>query len=232
MGSAAVFFHLRPKRALLSDVNHDLVNAYAVMRRNPKRLQEILTWHHENHGHDHYYKIRSKKYADKIWRAARFIYLNRTCWNGLYRVNQRGEFNVPIGTKTAVTFANEDFTEYSSCLAAAELACQDFEKTIDASVSGDFLFADPPYTVRRNMNGFLKYNESIFSWDDQIRLATALRRAADRGVAIVVTNADHDCVRELYEGRFSYDQKARHSVLAGSSAHRGVTTEAVFAANL
>jgi len=97
---------------------------------------------------------------------------------------------------------------------------------------GDFLFVDPPYTVKHNFNGFLKYNETMFSWDDQARLAAALRRAAARGAAIVVTNADHESLRELYKDGFAYKRMTRQSVLAGSAAHRGATTEALFTVNV
>src|SRR5690606_6490089 len=101
-----------------------------------------------------------------IERAAAFLYLNRTCWNGLYRVNRDGIFNVPIGTKTNVLMSKDDFFRVSEVLKRSELFNVDFEDTIDQCGCGDFLFVDPPYTVRHNNNGFVKYNEEIFSWQD------------------------------------------------------------------
>jgi DNA adenine methylase len=165
-------------------------------------------------------------------RAARLLYLNRTCWNGLYRVNLRGEFNVPIGTKNWAVSAKENFEALARTLSAAELRCCDFEASIDEAGCGDYLFLDPPYTVKHNMNGFLKYNEKIFCWADQIRLRDAVLRARNRGAAIVMTNADHDSIHELYDGRLERRTLHRSSVLAGLATKRGRTTESMFVANI
>lgn len=232
VGSAAVFFSLKPERAVLADLNDELVNLYKVIRDTPSEFEELLREHQEKHSSSYYYNIRGSEHSDKVARAARVLYLNRTCWNGLYRVNQKGKFNVPIGTKSAVIMEGENFSAYSKLLQETEILCQDFETTIDRCGEGDFLFVDPPYTVKHNMNGFVKYNEKIFSWDDQVRLADALRRAGGRGAHIVVTNADHESVITLYEESFDYSSIGRHSVLAGSSAHRGKTTEAIFTLNI
>jgi DNA adenine methylase len=121
--------------------------------------------------------------------------LNRTCFNGIYRVNLRGAFNVPKGTKSAVVLPTDDFSEAQRLLRRAKLLDGDFEEVIDQAQSGDLVFADPPYTVRHNNNGFIKYNEKLFSWDDQERLARVLTRAAKRGVKVVATNADHREIR-------------------------------------
>src|SRR5690606_33757078 len=118
------------------------------------------------------------------------------CWNGLYRVNREGIFNVPIGTKTNVLMESDDFLRVSEILKRAELRSCDFEDTLNRCGHGDFVFVDPPYTVKHNNNGFVKYNEEIFSWQDQLRLSAVVRRAAERGAAIVVTNADHASVHE------------------------------------
>lgn len=232
LGGAAVFFHLGPRKAILSDVNRDLIQLYVVMRDEPHKLRVEMEQHQRQHSAKHYYEVRARVPDEEVKAAARTLYLNRTCWNGLYRVNRRGEFNVPIGTKSLVVSADEDFNEYSSMLKRAKLLVADFEETIDICVEGDFLFVDPPYTVRHNKNGFLKYNESMFSWDDQLRLHRALKRAAARRVKIVVTNADHESLRSLYERGFRYDKLDRSSVLAGDSSARGTTSEAMFTANL
>jgi DNA adenine methylase len=143
-------------------------------------------------------------------------------------VNKRGEFNVPIGTKTAVIYLDEDFELYSKLLKSAELVACDFEETVDQAGRGDFLFVDPPYTVRHNLNGFIKYNEELFGWTDQIRLRDALARALNRGACIALTNADHESIRDLYSGVLDYRQLRRQSVLSGLSKGRGPTTEALF----
>jgi len=231
LGGGAIFFGLRPERALLSDINPELIELYEVMRDAPNALRTCMEFHHAQHDHDYYYVVRAQRPEGLIDRAARTLYLNRTCWNGLYRVNRRGEFNVPIGTKSAVVMPDDDFYAISSLLKRVEIACCDFESTIDQAKEGDFLFVDPPYTVKHNMNGFVKYNECIFTWADQIRLRDSVSRAASRGVAVVVTNADHPSVIELYDQVAEYRSVPRSSVLAGPGNRRGRTTEALFIAN-
>lgn len=232
VGSAAVFFSLRPPASILSDISRELINLYCVMRDSPDAIYELMKEHDRLHSQEYYYTTRALAPGEDVHRAARVLYLNRTCWNGLYRVNRKGEFNVPIGTKTSVLWKHEDFCLYSDALKHSELKCQDFELTVDECGEGDFLFVDPPYTVKHNMNGFVKYNETMFSWGDQIRLVASLMRAGSRGASIVVTNADHDSVRDLYGDAFKYQSLSRQSVLAGSSIHRVKTTEALFTLNI
>lgn len=232
LGGGAVFFALAPSRALLSDINGELITLYHVVRDEPDLLKRILDVHQSLHGPEHYYAVRAALPASAVERAARMLYLNRTCWNGLYRVNRKGEFNVPIGTKKVVTTANEDFSEISQLLRRADIRTADFQQTIEEAESGDFLFVDPPYTVKHNMNGFVKYNETIFSWADQVRLRDVVRAAAKRGAAVMITNADHECVRDLYKRDFSYSSLSRSSILSGRPSGRGATTEALFSANL
>lgn len=227
LGSGAMFFALQPSTALLSDLNRDLINCYCAVRDAPERIIERLEEHHRRHGKAHYYETRSVKPEDPVEWAAWFIYLNRTCWNGLYRVNRKNEFNVPIGTKTSVVLPNDNFSEASRLLADVEIIHQDFEATLDASRAGDFVFVDPPYTVKHNLNGFIKYNDKIFSWSDQIRLRDAVVRAAKRGALILVTNANHSSIREIYEGVGRQQVVRRASVLAASAAHRSQTEELV-----
>jgi DNA adenine methylase len=231
LGGGAIFFGLRPERALLSDINPALIELYEVMRDMPDALRKCMEAHHRQHNHDHYYEVRAQRPESRVDRAARTLYLNRTCWNGLYRVNRRGEFNVPIGTKTAVVMPDDDFGAISTLLKQVDIICCDFELTIDQTKAGDFLFVDPPYTVKHNMNGFVKYNECIFTWADQVRLRDAVSRAANRGAAVVVTNADHTSIIELYDKVAEYKSVPRSSVLAGPADRRGKTTEALFIAN-
>lgn len=224
LGSGAIFFKLQPRQALLSDINEELINTYRVMRDDWRGLARRLRVHSRRHSDDYYYEIRARVPSDEVRRAARLIYLNRTCWNGLYRVNRKGEFNVPRGTKDKVLLETDDFENISKLLQSVSLEVWDFEKTIDSAHPGDFVFADPPYTVKHNNNGFIKYNDTIFSWDDQVRLHDALWRAHSRGVLIVATNANHESIRDLYKD-FAQDKLLRASVLAGQSRARGATEE-------
>jgi DNA adenine methylase len=220
-GSAAIYFAARPKRALLADVNGALINTFRCVRDKPSDIESLLLAHQALHSAEHYYSTRSQRPTAPLDHAAQFIYLNRTCWNGLYRVNRKGEFNVPIGTKTSVVLDTDCWDDLADQLSGAQLLAQDFEKTIDAARRDDVVFADPPYTVKHNFNGFIKYNESLFSWDDQVRLRNALVRARDRGVKVVATNADHSSVKELYRADFRLRPLTRASVLAGDAAFRG-----------
>lgn len=221
LGSGAVFFALQPIKSTLSDLNSELIETYCAIKEDWTKVFERLEAHHKKHSKDYYYKVRSSKPRTAHTRAARFIYLNRTCWNGLYRVNLKGEFNVPIGTKQNAILPTDDFKLLSDNLKNSCLLTGDFETTIDLAEGGDLLFVDPPYTVKHNLNGFVKYNEKIFSWEDQIRLSECLKRAASRGCKIIATNAYHPAVTELYEEHFNINALDRHSVIAASSTYRG-----------
>jgi len=224
LGSAAVFFFLQPPKAILTDVNDELINAYTVIRDHWQPLGKALARHQALHNDEYYYAVRATPACSGIDGAARFIYLNRTCWNGLYRVNQRGEFNVPRGTKNSVLLDSDDFERLSSTLKSAKIKAADFEDSIEMAKRGDLLFVDPPYTTMHNHNGFIKYNDKIFSWDDQIRLRDAIVRADARGALIVMTNANHKSLREIYSG-FNLRSLSRQSVLAGVANARGETEE-------
>lgn len=220
LGSGAVYFYLKPENAILSDLNKELIETYLAIKNHWKKVVKKLEVHQLCHGKRYYYQVRKQKFADPIERAAKFIYLNRTCWNGLYRVNLNGQFNVPIGTKTNVLLTDDDFKKVSARLNKSEMICSDFEPIIDKAGKNDFLFVDPPYTVTSNQSNFIKYNELLFSWEDQIRLRNALVRAKDRGVLIFLTNAYHETVESLYRDHFNLLMVTRSSVIAGDSSKR------------
>lgn len=226
LGSAAVFFDLQPKRAVLTDINEELINLYRVIRDMPVDLAARMRTHQNKHSADHYYTVRAQKPRTELNKAARTLYLNRTCWNGLYRVNLKGEFNVPKGTKDKVVMESDNFDSISKVLRRATVECQDFEQTIDEANRGDFVFVDPPYTVAHNNNGFVKYNQHLFSWEDQVRLRHAVERAATRGVKVLVTNAAHQSVIDLYSG-FSQSIVDRAGIISGDSKYRGRYQELV-----
>ena len=220
LGGGAVFFHLKPEYAILGDANTDLIDTYRAIKKSWRKVYSALEIHQKLHSKEHYYLTRDSGTEDPFMRAARFIYLNRTCWNGLYRVNLKGKFNVPIGTKTKVIMDDDDFQETSRCLKKAKLLNKDFECLIDQANGGDLIFVDPPYTVRHNQNGFIKYNEKLFSWADQERLFYALDRASRRGAKIIGTNAYHGCVRELYQDSFELSSAVRSSSISSDLSNR------------
>lgn len=225
LGSGAVFFYLLPNSAKLSDANAELIATYRAVKEAPREVHNQLRVLHRQHSRELYYAIRSTNPADPITRAVRFIYLNRTCWNGLYRVNRQGTFNVPIGAKTLVEFPDGHLEEISLALQTADLKVADFETSVNQAEAGDFIYADPPYTVMHNNNNFIKYNTNLFSWGDQVRLSAALRRAGERGALIMLSNADNSSVRSLYDNFGVHRRLERSSVLAAGSSYRRKTTE-------
>lgn len=225
-GSAAMFFALEPNSAVLGDTNWDLINTYRAVRDNLSLFVQHLHSLKKRTTPEDYYSIRSNVPTSNIAKAARFVYLNRLAWNGLYRVNKKGEFNVPKGTKTSVILPTDNWSKTSELLQRVELRHGDFENIISNSGKNDTLFVDPPYTVAHNNNGFLKYNETIFSWEDQKRLRNSLKDAASRGANIIITNADHASILELYAGE-KIKNLSRASIIAGKSTARGTTSEAL-----
>lgn len=228
LGGGSVYFHLRPTRAVLGDTNPELIAAYQGIQKNWKGVMRSLQYHDRQHSDDYYYLVRGKRPTQAVPRASRMIYLNRTCFNGIHRVNLKGDFNVPRGTRDTVIFDTDRFDEMSMLLSTADIRLSDFESLIDEARKGDFVFADPPYTVRHNFNGFVRYNETLFSWLDQERLAKALIRARTRGVSIVSTNANHSSVRNLYAGNgFRLITTSRFSSISANSEYRSQFDELI-----
>lgn len=220
LGSGAMYFALQPARAILADVNHELIQTYLAIKGDWKSVAKAIRKHHVRHSRDYYYRVRSSSPTELSERAARLVYLNRTCWNGLYRVNRQGQFNVPVGTKTQVCLATDDFEQVHRLLSGASLVRADFERVIKMAKSGDFLFVDPPYTTLHSENGFVKYNEKLFSWSDQVRLHDCLMQAQKRGAFFIATNADHHSIRQLYCEGFRVRSVRRASLIAADSDHR------------
>jgi DNA adenine methylase len=221
LGGGAVFFYLKPKAALLGDINPDILSVYLGLKNNWKYVNRSLHYHQRMHSDRYYYHVRGAQPKDVLRQASRMIYLNRTCFNGVYRVNAQGIFNVPRGTKDSVILETDDFEAVSQVLKGADIYLSDFEVLIDKAGEGDLIFADPPYTVRHNLNGFIKYNEVLFSWADQERLAAALTRAKSRKVKIVATNANHKSIRDLYAAKgFRLETVSRFSSISASPENR------------
>jgi DNA adenine methylase len=227
LGGGSLFFLLEPRGAVLSDSCADLVATYRAVRDGSaqvlRHLQPLVP------SRDRFYEIRGRRSSGRYKRAAEFIYLNKTCWNGLYRVNSDGEFNVPYGApKTLNVVDSSNVRACGRSLATAhEILCCDFQVALSKTQPGDLVFLDPPYVTRHNNNGFVDYNESLFCWEDQERLATEARRLAELGAHVVVTNAMHDDVIALYDG-FSFRGLERASTLASAKSARGRVEEGVF----
>jgi DNA adenine methylase len=228
LGGAAVFFHLQPRNAILSDLNEQLIETYQALKDDWRLVQRYLREHQKYHSEKYYYRVRHSAPRSRFTRAALFLYLNRSCWNGLYRVNRQGQFNVPKGTKTAIILPEDDFEAVAASLANATLMTADFATCIEMAEAGDLLFVDPPYTTAHNFNGFIKYNQTIFSWDDQLRLRDCLVAAVKRGANVILTNAAHESIRQLYAS--IADEMhiiSRLSVISGQNHGRGPANEFV-----
>lgn len=225
-GGAALFFHSRPSAALLADTNVELVNAYIQIRDNVEDLVGGLKG--LRNAEAEYYRIRDRKPRTALTRAARFIYLMQLSFNGIYRENLRGEFNVPYGYKTWLTVCDEErLRAASAALQGAECTTQTYRETMESLRATDAVYVDPPYTVSHNNNGFIKYNRKLFSWNDQRELAAACEQARRLGCLVLVSNADHGELRNLYP-EFEYHQLKRYSSISASAAGRRHVTEALF----
>jgi DNA adenine methylase len=225
-GGGAMFFSILPSRAVLADSNQELINCYTQVKRSPHKLIKALSL--LRNSEQDYYRVRAWLPTDQIERAARFIYLCTLSFNGIYRVNLKGDFNVPYGRKVHVDPCDEArILATSAALKDASLLSGDFEDTLRTARKGDLVYFDPPYTVAHGLNGFVKYNEKIFSWADQVRLAKLARTLAARGIAVVVSNAEHPSIRSLYEG-FHTQLIERYSIISASSSARRQISERVF----
>jgi DNA adenine methylase len=227
-GGGALFFALQPKKAYLSDKNRELIHTYLQIRNRPDAvIRELRKLRNTERS---YYKIRSSAPKDNAARAARLIYLVTLAFNGIYRVNLNGEFNVPYGYKTHLDPCDMNkIHKASDLLRKAAVRSQDFESALTRAEGGDLVYLDPPYTVAHANNGFVKYNAKIFSWKDQLRLAQVAKELAAKGCTVIVSNADHFSIRSLYEG-FRTVQITRNSIIAASSEFRSRITECLFVA--
>lgn len=205
LGSGAVFFFLRPTQALLSDYNQDLVDLFKVVKEHPQDLMAVLRQHANNYdGEKYYYHLRSLSPSKLplVERAARFVFLNKVGFNGLYRENSRGEFNVPWGRYERIPklFNEKDIWEASQSLQSATLKWAPYQDIIELIDKGDFAYFDPPYAPISPTSSFTSYTSSGFDEDDQRKLADAIRRLHRRGVKVMVSNSDTPIIHKFYAG--------------------------------
>lgn len=198
LGTGAVFLMLKPKRAVVSDISGELISCLDTLRSNPDEVLHAV-WRFSN-TKECYQHVRSMVPRTKVTACSRFIYLNRTCWGGLYRINRLGKFNVPFGNSGRKICSKKSLQQCAQILKDATLLRCDFEETIAKAAKGDVIYADPPYTLSGKNNGFLRYNDTLFSWYDQNRLAVANRQAAGRGAFVIVSGLLHKDILKLYPG--------------------------------
>lgn len=210
LGGGAVLFNLAPAKAIVSDYNEELISAYLCFKDNNMytlMVDEIIK-HENNHNEKYYYDIRAMDRADgyanlPIYiKAARLIYLNKSCFNGLYRVNSKGYFNVPSGKKEVVKAYNQElFDSLHEYLSNPSIIIksEDFEKVIEVAKQGDFVYFDPPYDSFEEQNNFTTYTKESFGRDEQERLSRVFKDLDKKGVYVMLSNHNTNFIRELYK---------------------------------
>lgn len=223
LGGGSIFFYLKSKgliknKAYLSDSNKELINTYKVIKSNPKDLILSLKTHIDNE--EEYYKMRSMEFDNPIEQAAKFLFLNKTSFNGIYRVNQEGKYNVPYGKRNLKTLYDfEHIIEISELFDKTYFSTSDFKNKCRKVETNDFVFIDPPYTVAHENNGFVQYNQSIFSWKNQIQLSRLSKKLDEKNAHFLITNAYHQSIKEIYTNGIQIPI-SRSSTIGGKGAKR------------
>lgn len=200
LGGGAMFFAVAPQRAHLSDSNENLISTFCLVRDRYQEIEKILRTIAVSA--DNYYKLRAATEIEDILNATRFIFLNRTCYGGLYRTNQQGQFNVPYGggSRTPENLWKKGILERAALLlqrSKARIECCDFEESIGRAKRGDVVYCDPTYQ-NPSRRQFDRYNAEIFSWADQERLADAALKARKRGALVFISNGASKEIRKLF----------------------------------
>ena len=204
IGGGALFFELQPDNAYISDMNEELINLYSIVRDNVCELIDDLSKHEVSK--EYFLEIRNidrtEKYAEltNVERASRFIYLNRTCFNGMYRVNSQGQFNVPFGHyKNPRIIDENNLLNCSELLKKTEIKCSDFSEVLTKVQKGDFVYFDPPYVPLSETSSFTSYTKDGFDIDMQFKLRDVCDELDSMGVKFLLSNSDTKLVNELYE---------------------------------
>ena len=208
IGAGALLFSLQPKKATLSDINAQLTNCYQVIKDQPQELLELCQKHQANNTSEYYYQLRAQDRQDNfnqrtaVERAARIIYLNKTCFNGLFRVNSSSQFNVPYGkyknpiiAEPAVIQAISTYLNRATC----RILNGDFEQAVATAKKGSFIYFDPPYHPVSDTSSFTGYSMNGFEEQEQIRLKKLCDRLTDKGCQVLASNSASPLIKSLYE---------------------------------
>lgn len=236
VGSGAVFFYIiqkyNPKEILISDINEELINTYQVIKNNVEelilKLKELKKLH-VSESKNHYYTVREKEpeYLSKIDIAARFIYLNKTCFNGLYRVNSKGKFNVPMGDYKNPDIIQEDkLRAISMLIKNTDIRLMPFENIVNLAEKGDFVYFDPPYYPITKGKNFTSYTKDVFMEEEQTKLFEIFRELDKKGCLVMKSNSDTDFIKSLYKDYNIRIVQASRSINSDASK-RGKVNEVV-----
>ena len=222
IGGGALLFELAPKKAVINDSNAELMNVYQVLCDDSKfkKMCRVLNNYEANHSEEFFYEIRNKDKNKNTFnrlsdytRAARTIYLNKACFNGLYRVNSKNEFNVPFGKKSKVnTYDGNNLITVSNYLTMNDIKIlnKDFEEVVSYAKKGDFVYFDPPYDSDNNI--FTSYTEEGFGKDEQRRLAKVFKELDQKGVYVMLSNHNTTLINELYKDYHIHVIEAKRNI--------------------
>ncbi len=230
VGSACLFFAIKPSNSVLGDINQDLIGTYHLIKKHPLKLARLVKSYPQTKVF--YYKIRSKHPKDlsALEQAARFIFLNRFCFNGLFRTNMKGEFNVPYGTNTGSIPDEKEFLKISKILKNANFECRDFEDTLKFAKKGDFVYLDPPYVDSKRIDRN-EYGNGSFSSTDIGRLIKALKKLDDKGITFLLSYASRaEFIKVLPKWNIKTICVNRH--IAGFVKNRRIAREILVSNNL
>lgn len=223
LGGGALFFSILPERAVLADKNWELINAYIIIRDHVEELIESLKKHKNEKEYFYYIRSLDPNNLSPVERASRFIYLNKTCYNGLWRVNSKGKFNVPFGRYKNPKICDEpNLRTISEVLKDKTILCADFEEAVAKAKRGDFIYFDPPYFPLNPTASFTKYTKEDFNIDDQKRLAAVFEELDKRGCFVLLSNSDTDTIRTLYKGYNIQRVEANRFINCKGSRRKGV----------
>lgn len=220
VGGGAVLLSLQPKKAVINDYNAELINVYVCVRDHLEELLEMLERHKELNSADHFYKVRALDrepgFEDlpPVERAARIIYLNKTCYNGLYRVNSAGQFNSPYGKYKNPAIVNEPVVRAMSTYlnGGVKILCGDYGQALKGLRKGAFVYLDPPYMPISSSSSFTGYTEGGFGYDEQVRLKEECDKLASKGVHFIQSNSDCPEIRALYSDYEILTVKAKRAI--------------------
>jgi DNA adenine methylase len=234
-GGGAVFFELKPKKAILNDINDELINLYNVFKNSHEinKLISILKFHEDNHSKNHFLSIRNIdrdpkfKHLDSTVRAARFLYLNKACFNGLYRVNSKGFFNVPFNNSVRVDLVDDDnFLKLEKYLKENNINfhSKNYQDVLKNITDKDFVYFDPPYDVIDDKNSFTTYSSYKFGKEEQIKLANYCNELSSNGVKWLLSNHDTKLIQQLYIG-YKIDVVPAKRMINSNASKRGFVNE-------
>lgn len=228
LGGGSFFLYVQPKQySFLSDINKELINTYIQVKNNPKSLYDELSVYKNNK--TTYKKYCNVKFNDPLQEAARFIYLNKTSFNGIYRVNSKGVYNVPYGrNKYKEILDRENLNLVSELLQKATLKSIDFKSALLNVQRNDFVFLDPPYTTAHKNNGFIEYNQKLFTWQDQEYLAEKINDLIKKKAKFILCNASHPKIDRTFKNSGRKIVIERTITVGGKFATRQIIEENIF----